>query len=120
MHSTEKDFEYCRFSRGYAEGSSWSAYEAKDLCYIGGPHDESLIVRRHRNLRHRKLYTTHTESTEALEAAFKEKALEVEEKYGPNSALALYTAKDSTFELRFGCQYKVTGLFQKQLEGEIM
>lgn len=32
----------CRIGMSYQEGSSWSAFEAKDFVYIGGPHDHSL------------------------------------------------------------------------------
>jgi len=30
----------CRIGISYQEGSSWSAYEAKDISYVGGMHDE--------------------------------------------------------------------------------
>lgn len=32
----------CKIGMSYQEGSSWSAFEAKDFVYIGGPHDHSL------------------------------------------------------------------------------
>jgi hypothetical protein len=32
----------CHIGMSYAEGSSWSAYEGRDLQYAGGPHDEPL------------------------------------------------------------------------------
>jgi hypothetical protein len=32
----------CRISMSYQEGSSWTAYEAKDKCYVGGPHNMAL------------------------------------------------------------------------------
>ena len=32
----------CRIGMSYQEGSSWSAYEGKDITYAGGPHDEPL------------------------------------------------------------------------------
>ena len=35
--------QICRISMSYQEGSSWSAYEAIDLAYAGGPHDEPLL-----------------------------------------------------------------------------
>jgi hypothetical protein len=115
--STGKDSEYCNISARYAEGSSWDAYEAKDICYFGGPHDKPLI-RRQYNLRHRHLLSTDNtvKSTEELESEFKVKAGELEDEYKHNSAL--YSAKDSSFELRFGCQHKVTGLFETQLAGK--
>lgn len=109
-----KDIKYCGISASYAEGSSWSAYEAKDICYFGGPHDKPL-ERRHYNLRHRNLLSkiAVAKNTEELESEFKAKAEELEAEYEHESAL--YSAKESTFELRFGCQYKVTGLFKTQL-----
>lgn len=30
--------EFCKISMSYQEGSSWTAFEAKDMCYVGGPH----------------------------------------------------------------------------------
>jgi hypothetical protein len=32
----------CRVGMSYQEGSSWNAYEAKDLCYVGGFHNVPL------------------------------------------------------------------------------
>jgi len=32
----------CRIGMSYQEGSSWSAYEGRDVTYAGGPHDEPL------------------------------------------------------------------------------
>ena len=32
----------CRIGMSYQEGSSWSAFESRDICYAGGPHDEPL------------------------------------------------------------------------------
>ena len=32
----------CQIGMSYQEGSSWSAYEARDITYAGGPHDEPL------------------------------------------------------------------------------
>lgn len=32
----------CRIGMSYQEGSSWTAYEAKDMVYMGGPHDHVL------------------------------------------------------------------------------
>ena len=34
----------CKIGMSYQEGSSWSAFEARDLAYIGGPHDHALTV----------------------------------------------------------------------------
>lgn len=32
----------CRISMSYQEGSSWTAFEATDKCYVGGPHNVAL------------------------------------------------------------------------------
>jgi hypothetical protein len=32
----------CRLSRFYLEGSSWTAYEAQDHCYVGGMHSSTI------------------------------------------------------------------------------
>lgn len=37
------DSQYCKISMSYQEGSSWSAYEANDMAYAGGPHDVPLL-----------------------------------------------------------------------------
>ena len=33
----------CRISMSYAEGSSWTAFEARDHCYVGGMHGKATI-----------------------------------------------------------------------------
>lgn len=42
--SKDTKSEYCALSVSYQEGSMWAAYEAKDVTYVGGLHDESLVV----------------------------------------------------------------------------
>jgi len=69
--------DQCHLSMSYAEGSSWNAFEAKDLIYTGGPHDEAQTVDMH----------------------------------DPNNF---------EFELSFGCQNKITGLFITQLADGIL
>jgi hypothetical protein len=34
----------CKISMSYQEGSSWSAYEGLDECYVGGLHDEAVYA----------------------------------------------------------------------------
>lgn len=76
----------------YAEGSSWSAYEAMDLCYAGGPHDVALSVNGP---------MTNTENIEF-------------------DHIDPVEASQFAFELAFGCQVSITGLFITQLADGIM
>ncbi len=81
----------CKISMSYAEGSSWTAYESIDLCYAGGPHDQGLQV------------------TGAMVAA------------GPDvDHIDPVEAPQFAFELAFGCQISITGLFITQLADGIM
>ena len=34
----------CKMSASYAEGSSWTSYQARDVAYPGGPHDHGLLL----------------------------------------------------------------------------
>ena len=37
------DTDRCEIEQHYAEGSSWTAYEAMDTCYIGGYHNTAIL-----------------------------------------------------------------------------
>eukprot|EP00978_Attheya_sp_CCMP212_P013518 scaffold33965_cov51-Attheya_sp.AAC.2 len=76
----------CSFGMSYQEGSSWSAYEGRDLSYIGGPHDMAL-----------SRIASGTEPGD-----------------NPLHASAF------SFELKFGCQVQLKGLFRTQLADGIM
>jgi Xylanase inhibitor N-terminal len=77
----------CLIDVSYQEGSSWSAYEASDTCYVGGFHDRPL---------QKDNGTTTLDNIDPL--------------YAPSLA----------FDMKFGCQTAITGLFQTQLEDGIM
>jgi len=80
----------CRISLSYQEGSSWTAYEAIDRVYIGGPHDHGLTT--------------------------------VEDKKEADDLLMLdpQHANAFSFDMVFGCQTHLTGLFKTQLADGIM
>ena len=82
----------CKISMSYAEGSSWAAYEAMDLCYAGGPHDEALQMS--------------GPMTNALDITL--------------DHIDPVDAYEFAFELAFGCQVSITGLFVTQLADGIM
>ena len=40
---THCTMDQCTISMSYAEGSRWTAFEARDTCYVGGPHETPLV-----------------------------------------------------------------------------
>jgi len=82
--------EYCALSVSYQEGSMWSAYEARDKTYFGGLHDEPLAIE---------------EEGEHLGGKL----------HGEDPM----HAPEFEFDMTFGCQNKITGLFKTQLVSEI-
>jgi len=43
MKGTCSNGKECRITMSYQEGSSWTAYEARDKCYVGGMHNAPLL-----------------------------------------------------------------------------
>jgi len=93
--SVNKDDEHCKISVSYQEGSSWTAYQAEDLTYLGGPHDIALNTQSFQSGNGKHLGSSVVDEDPADAASFR-------------------------FPLRFGCQTKVTGLFKTQLADGIM
>lgn len=83
----------CKIGMSYAEGSRWNAYEAVDSCYVGGPHEIPLI----------------SDATDANVGV----DLDVD-------VMDPEHAADLAFDMTFGCQTLVTGLFKTQLADGIM
>jgi Xylanase inhibitor N-terminal len=76
----------CTLGMSYQEGSSWTAFEASDLCYVGGFHDRPTPKK--------------DDST----------VDDLDPFHAPNFA----------FNMKFGCQTRITGLFITQLADGIM
>lgn len=77
----------CSIGMSYQEGSSWTAYEGQDLCYVGGMHETAVS---------------------------KQQAI------GHSDDLDPFIATNFAFDLKFGCQTRLTGLFRTQLADGIM
>jgi Xylanase inhibitor N-terminal len=76
----------CMLGMSYQEGSSWNAFEASDLCYVGGFHDRP----------------TPKKDDATVD--------DLDPFHAPNFA----------FNMKFGCQTRITGLFITQLADGIM
>eukprot|EP00531_Pseudo-nitzschia_arenysensis_P009925 CAMPEP_0116147452 /NCGR_PEP_ID=MMETSP0329-20121206/17761_1 /TAXON_ID=697910 /ORGANISM="Pseudo-nitzschia arenysensis, Strain B593" /LENGTH=740 /DNA_ID=CAMNT_0003643379 /DNA_START=211 /DNA_END=2433 /DNA_ORIENTATION=+ len=84
----------CKIGMSYAEGSRWNAYEAVDRCYVAGPHETPLIADANEN---------------------------ENEKINPDADdMDPKHAAELAFDMTFGCQTVVTGLFKTQLADGIM
>jgi hypothetical protein len=82
----------------YAEGSRWNAYEAVDRCYVAGPHETPLML---------------ADADADANANSNSNNLEGDD-LDPRHAV------DLAFDMTFGCQTLVTGLFKTQLADGIM
>ena len=89
----------CIIGMSYQEGSSWTAFEARDYCYVGGPHGEPLQV------------STGKSSSKAPVVPKSDV-----DKNGESTAdIDPSLASSHAFPLVFGCQTKLTGLFKTQV-----
>ena len=79
----------CKIGMSYQEGSSWTAFEARDYCYVGGPHGEPLDI---------------------VVGAAEEEPAKDEDQQGESTAdIDPQLAANHAFKLAFGCQTKLTG-----------
>ena len=88
----------CVIGMSYQEGSSWTAFEARDYCYVGGPHGTPLNV-----------------AVDGKDVPVAPKS-DVD-KHGESTAdIDPSLASTHAFPLVFGCQTKLTGLFKTQVQ----
>jgi len=93
----------CKIGMSYAEGSRWNAVEVVDRCYVAGPHETPLMADTDTDI---ELTKTETETEIDLNAD----ADDMDPKH----------AAELAFDMTFGCQTLVTGLFKTQLADGIM
>jgi len=86
--------EMCKVGVSYQEGSSWSAFQATDLTYLGGPHDSALEI------------DSPGKTGKHVGSIL----------FGENP----FDASSFRFPMTYGCQTKITGLFKTQLADGIM
>mmetsp|Transcript_6118 Transcript_6118/g.7561 ORF Transcript_6118/g.7561 Transcript_6118/m.7561 type:complete len:655 (+) Transcript_6118:166-2130(+) len=91
--------EYCHLSVSYQEGSMWNAFQGQDVTYVGGLHDQSLS------------------EEDGLVGGNKEGGDKI---HGLIHGEDPLSAADFSFNMVFGCQTKITGLFKTQLADGIM
>lgn len=90
----------CKIGMSYQEGSSWTAFEARDYCYVGGPHGTPLEV------------VVGDNNDKAEDAQPKE---DIDTDGVSTADIDPQLASSHSFKLVFGCQTKLTGLFKTQV-----
>lgn len=82
----------CKMHMSYAEGSSWSAFEAQDFLYAGGSHQHGISI--------------------SVDPETKEVIIDPEDEESLTTKFGV--------PYNFGCQMSLTGLFRTQLADGIM
>lgn len=95
--------KFCHVGVSYQEGSSWDAFEGRDISYVGGPHNKGLVDHRQDGDENHDDDVVRQTDTSVTHV-------------GLNPG----RANEFAFPLTFGCQTHLTGLFKTQLADGIM
>jgi hypothetical protein len=115
-HSTNMDMEYeCVWNTAYQEGSNWTAFEAMDLCYIGGLHNKPIILMNEEPSNTKLNHNNNNNQNQNYEDMTTTTKIHSKNGIDPYNAAKLYT-----FQLQFGCQIELHGNFRTQDTAGIM
>ena len=124
--------EYCHLSVSYQEGSMWNAYQGQDVTYVGGMH-EYFVTSDNNNEEEEEGDGTDTNSNDVDEEENENDVIQIDDdaviisNYSENEPVEgksiagvihgenPLNAADYKFDMVFGCQTKITGLFKTQL-----